>query len=205
MMRVVTCYRPGGDFNEQHVLMLRENVREVFGVDLEVMRDERWPGWWCKMAMFEEPGHFLYCDLDTIFLRPLVIVKSMAVPEQTPVVIRDFYKGEGIGSGLMKVTPEMCERVWFDWNFYGPTEIMQSFRGDQDFLQSCYSPEEYLYWQDVTPGEVCSFKIHCQEQPPETASVICYHGKPRIHETKWATSGASRWRKISGGHGYLAP
>lgn len=46
-------------------------------------------------------------------------------------------------------------------------------------------------WQDVTPGQVCSYKFHVQQtrQLPENARIVSCHGYPRPHQIK------DEWRK----------
>ena len=40
-------------------------------------------------------------------------------------------------------------------------------------------------WQDILPGMVVSYKAH-QLVERKAASVTCYHGQPKPHETGWA-------------------
>lgn len=38
------------------------------------------------------------------------------------------------------------------------------------------------FWQDLLPGQIASFKRHCQEGVPNGTRAIVFHGKPRPHE-----------------------
>lgn len=197
MIPIVTCYNEskpgwGKTYGERHVEALAKNVHDIFGQELEVIEDDRWPSWWCKMAMYEKPRDFLYVDLSSIF------VGIPTIPDRA-TVLRDFYRRGTIATGCMRVTPEMCFAVWGKWWGTGPGKVMQTFRGDQEFLDSFLTADDVDFWQDVAPGEICSYKVHCQDLPPESARVICYHGHPKIEKTGWATGGASMYRIIPEG------
>lgn len=38
------------------------------------------------------------------------------------------------------------------------------------------------YWQDLYPGQVVSYKVHCKDGPPKGARIVSFHGKPKLHE-----------------------
>lgn len=38
------------------------------------------------------------------------------------------------------------------------------------------------FWQRLLPGQIASYKRHCQEGVPDGTRVIVYHGRPRPHE-----------------------
>lgn len=38
------------------------------------------------------------------------------------------------------------------------------------------------FWQDLLPGQVVSYKWHCQKEIPEDARVVVFHGLPRPHD-----------------------
>lgn len=38
------------------------------------------------------------------------------------------------------------------------------------------------FWQDLMPGQIASFKRHCQDGIPHDTRILCFHGKPRPHE-----------------------
>jgi len=138
--------------------------------------DSRWPGWWTKMSLFELGVDFLYADLDTI------IIGNIPQPTQL-TMLRDFYRLKLAQSGFMFVTADAAEHAWREW-IKQPEEWMRRYRGDGEFLREIWSG--YRFWQDDYPGKVVSYKVHCKDGPPDDAAVICYHGKPRPHETGWS-------------------
>ncbi|NBB81547.1 MAG: hypothetical protein GVY36_19260 [Verrucomicrobia bacterium] len=162
----------------------REYVDRIEAQGVEVIRDERWPGWWSKMAALEQGGPFILCDLDTIF------VGQCPIPTEL-TMLRDFYRPQLAQSGLMYVTAYAADHAWREW-IKSPESVMGRYRGDGEFLRDIWSG--YRFWQDDYPGKVVSYKVHCQNETPKDAAVICYHGKPRPHETGWATDNACRYR-----------
>ena len=137
------------------------------------------------MAAFEHPGPFLLCDLDTIF------VGDVPQPREL-TLLRDFYRPQIAQTGLVYVTEDARRQAWEAW-IENPDRIMSKYRGDGEFLRDLWT--DYRFWQDDYPGKVVSFKVHCKFDTPKDASVICYHGKPRPHETGWAIRGAHLWTR----------
>lgn len=173
--------RSGGDFRPEHVQWLARQVPglvclsdvPVDGVRTIPLRHE-WPGWWAKMEMFGPSldGDVLMLDLDT------VVLDMPAMPDRT-TVLRDFYRPDLIGSGLMYVTAADRARVWEAFT-RDPGKAMASCTqfprwGDQGFLMDFLADAKR--WQDVAP--VMSYKVHCAKGLPDGAQVVCFHGKPR--------------------------
>lgn len=186
MLHRACVLRSGGDFRAEHVQWLAKQVPglvclsdvDVPGVKTIPLRTD-WPKWWAKLEMFGPSldGDVLMIDLDT------VVLDLPAMPDRT-TVLRDFYRHELIGSGLMFVTAEDRARVWEAFN-RDPARIMASCRkwprwGDQGFLMDHLAGAQR--WQDV--AGVYSYKAHCQGGLPGGAQVVCFHGKPRPWEVE---------------------
>ena len=167
-MLKLTAWYPNKDYNWEYVQRLK----------FKAIADPRWPGWWCKMALFELGVSFLYADLDT------VIVGDLPEPSRL-TMLRDFYRPKLAQSGFMYVTADAADVAWREW-IANPQKIMKRYRGDGEFLRDVWAGE-HAYWQDDFPGKVVSYKVHCQHGLPEGAAVVCYHGHPRPHQTKWAS------------------
>ena len=61
---------------------------------------------------------------------------------------------------------------------------MKGKRGDQAFIEDALTGSTQLrplFWQDLLPGQVVSYKNHIRgkEKFPARARVVCFHGKPR--------------------------
>lgn len=131
-------------------------------------------------------GDLLYFDLDTIIcgdLSDIARVRSLTV-------LSNFYDMKGIGSGMMFL-PESCrEPIWNEW-IKSPRAHMDEYRngGDQAFLSQFWK-DSADRWQDVLPGQVVSYKVHCKPHVhetahvPDNARVICFHGYPKPRDLK---------------------
>lgn len=143
-----------------------------------------WPGWWSKMELFRPDilGDLLYFDLDTVIVGSLQGLLGL----QQRAMLRDFYRDgvrrkEGLGSGLMFLPEHQRLCMWKHWWAARPETAMQRHRrgGDQEFLELYWRNPKTLRIQDEIPGQVVSWKVHCQNGVPPEAKVICMHGKPK--------------------------
>lgn len=151
-----------------------------------------WPGWWAKMELFApqhtDLGDILYFDLDTVIVGDLGNIQRVCREAQgTPVMLRDFYRQTGLGSGLMYLPVTEREIIWKEWSSSSATSVLRQYHGDQNFLEKFWS-ERAARWQDVLPGEVVSYKSHIVPNKgviPDNARVVCFHGPPRPWQTAW--------------------
>jgi hypothetical protein len=163
-------------------------LSDVMVRDVEVVAlTQRRPGWWAKMELFR-PRAFacgtrvLYVDLDTTLVGPLAGL--LARPESF-LAIADFYRrppaapARGIGSGLMMWTAGEQDDL-FTLFEADPDSIMRRYQsgGDQRFIEAMRT-DAVTFWQDVVPGQVVSYKVHCRPRVPDEARVVCFHGHPK--------------------------
>lgn len=177
-MTPVCVLRSGGEYEPEHVRWLARQVPGIVCLSDVPVPDVKvvplrhgWPGWWSKMELFGDAidGDLMFYDLDTVVLR------SLPTPDRT-TVLRDFYYGHRIGSGLMYIEQADKARVWDAWSA-DPDGHMRRCggRGDQQFLLPFLRDAQR--WQDIAP--VYSYKVHCRRGLPADAAVVCFHGKPR--------------------------
>lgn len=143
--------------------------------------EHHWPGWWSKMELFRPDlaGDFLYMDLDTVVRGPLddLFCGKLAL-------LRDFYRPDGLGSGLMYLPERDRGEIWREWT-QNPALWMAEcgFGGDQAFLERFWLARAARF-QDIAPGQVVSYKA----SPPaerRAARVVCFHGEPRPRDVNW--------------------
>lgn len=185
------------EFNESHVHALKKQVDKwapfstfecltdklIEGIDCKPLV-HNWPGWWSKMELFSPSmkGDFLFMDLDTVLVGSLEDIEGTS----KLTMLRDFYRDgvklkEGLGGGLMYLTEESRSDPWEYFSKH-PASYMRTYaRGEQHLLERYYMGHAER-WQDKLPGQVVSWKVHCQNGVPENARVICMHGKPRPWE-----------------------
>jgi uncharacterized Rossmann fold enzyme len=129
-------------------------------------------GWWAKLWLFHElKGPTLYLDLDTVITGPLEALEPGEF-----ACLRDFYRPDGLGSGVMLWNGDLS-KIWHDWNSSGRPAL---HGGDQEWIEQAHPHAHRL--QDVYPGLFASFKRDAMDGIPSGASVVCFHGQPRPHE-----------------------
>lgn len=203
-MRVVTVLQtralhalhPGSsEFTPGHVQALYKQIEKYSPfVEFECLTDlpkiegittrklrRGWPGWWAKMELFdpELKGDLLFMDLDTVIQGSLEDFE----PLSKLTLLRDFYRDgkklkEGLGSGLMFLPEKDRHQIWDEFMVNPRLTIRMNARGDQHFLETFWLNKAARF-QDVLPGQVVSWKVHCQNGVPADARVICFHGQPR--------------------------
>lgn len=138
---------------------------------IEIINSPGVKGWWNKLYLFEVfHQHTLFLDLDTILLGN---IDFLADYEGRFAMLRDFYRKDGFGSGLMAWNGDLSH-IWHDWNKAGRPELAG---GDQEWIERVEAPDA---WQALYPNRIKSFKADNQVTPE--APVICFHGYPKPHE-----------------------
>lgn len=140
-------------------------------------------GWWAKLALFRTvlTPPVLYLDLDTLILGNLDFVKDY---DGDFALLRDFYREDGFGSGVMLWTRPF-DYIWNEWLRHGTPDHPL---GDQGWMEMMVPDADCL--QDVFPGKFISYKVHCQEKVPEDARVLSFHGEPKnidFPDTHWVS------------------
>ncbi|MGM0927533.1 MAG: hypothetical protein ACQEXC_14095 [Pseudomonadota bacterium] len=189
MVTRLCVLRSGGEFGREHVQWLAGQVpglqclSDVWVKDVPAITQRyAWPGWFAKLELFRPdiPGDLLYLDLDTVVLGDLAPLIEAAAGRTT--LLSDFYRPAQPASGLMYIAEQDKTRVWDYW-MRDPAGHMARARttacwGDQGILRRALG-DGVQRWQDIAPGQVASYKVHCRQGPPPAARVVCFHGNPR--------------------------
>lgn len=158
-------------------------------------------GWWNKLYLFSEEvpieGRIFYIDLDTLITGNIDPIMSH---DGGFVVLRDFFTGiasgirtnDYVGSGLMSFEAHKYSHIWEKF-MENPASIIASIKPHGDQVWIMRQQPERLYWQDLFPNQVVSFKVHCRNQLPPDARIVCYHGKPSIPDSMLKTSRVHAW------------
>ena len=176
--------RTGGIYGPQHVQWLARQIPglvclsdiPVCGVPT-IELQYHWPGWWSKMELFGPliDDDILFFDLDTVIVGD---IGRLCVGKTT--ALRDFYYPDMFASGLMYIRQEDKRAVWMAWLKHPASNMARHRRlpslGDQGFLSTRLTADR---WQDVLPGQIVSYKVHCKDGVPPGAAVVCFHGKPK--------------------------
>ena len=144
-----------------------------------------WPGWWSKLELFRPDieGDLLFMDLDTSIVGNLSDIASV----DRLTLLRDFYRPNGLGSGLMFLPERDRAMIWREW-LKMPQGWMRLHKrgGDQAFLERFWLGKA-ARWQAIRPGQVVSYKADniALHGVPTGASVVCFHGRPRPWAVGW--------------------
>jgi hypothetical protein len=199
MLTVACVLKSGGIYDATWVERLRAGVKRYLpiehlfvclsDVDVPCERialDHGWPGWWSKVEVFNLPGPILFFDLDTAIVGDLTDIANTVKRADKLIALRDFYRGgNGLGSGVLGWSAaDRFQIRLFDQFAVAPEFWMRhcSGGGDQEYLERAIVVDERrpLRWQDVVPGQIVSYKVHCQGGIPAGARVVCLHGRPKF-------------------------
>ena len=197
-MKIVTVLKSGGIYKPEHVKTLHQQcLKYGFGSEFICISDDPtvpgyypmkhdWPTWWGKMEIFLIPGPVLYLDLDTIVIKDLTSLFK-EIKNHKFICLRDFYKDakmeRSVGSGVMAWNGDMS--FIYKEFLKDPEKNMAEcttprWWGDQGFIEKCVSGQ--VYWQDIAPRKIVSWKVHCKHEIPGDAHIIAFHGKPKPWE-----------------------
>jgi len=204
MLAIGTVLKTGGEFNWSQAAILRDsvarNMPRTIPYKFRVLTNDReasdpvkleynLPGWWSKMELFrpevrESWGDTLYFDLDTAIVGGLGDIATVCNARPNFTVLRDFYRSNGYGSGMMFIPAKLTE-PWAKFDVEIIPEYASANLGDQQFLEKFPA----VRWQDLVPRQIHSFKPAAFPGAtlggkPKDARVVCFHGKPRPWETK---------------------
>lgn len=194
---VVLVYKTGGEFTREYVYRLVESIDNQVVVltdddqldhDLIVPLRHDLPGWWSKLELFGlSPKYkYVYFDLDTVVKGD---IDELANLDHRFTMLKGLSGTNRPASGVMAWHGDysyLLDEVLKDrsiMDLYTPSKGGKL--GDQVYI------EEYLgftpdYFQDMLPDDyITSYKLSTLEQKQRSA-VVCYHGRPRPHETNWA-------------------
>jgi len=187
----VVCVKAKPRYDHQYVNKLYKAVRQHLSIPLRFFcltddvsglkcRTKNLPhqlhDWWGKLYLFNLyfEGKVLYLDLDTLITGPLDFVNDY---EGDFAILRDFYRPEGYGSGVMLWNGGKQPRhVWDNW-FANP--VIHPL-GDQGWIEEQVKDADRL--QDIFPGKIVSYKVDCANGLPEGAAICAFHGLPKPHE-----------------------
>jgi lipopolysaccharide biosynthesis glycosyltransferase len=200
-VKIVTVLKTSNDYKKEYVdLLYNQCEKYAPNADFICISDDTsvpgymkmehdWPRWWPKMEIFKIQGPVLYLDLDTIIVADLTDIFSEASRHEF-VGIRDFYKDHRmqrtLGSGIMFWSGDM--RYLYEEFLKDPQKNMDECNtsrwwGDQGFIEKTIK-NKTVYWQDITPKKIVSWKVHCKAGIPKEAHIIAFHGTPKPWEIK---------------------
>jgi ADP-heptose:LPS heptosyltransferase/SAM-dependent methyltransferase len=207
---VVCVLKSGGDFDESYVVRMRNmlernltvpfkfvcftDLHKIDGCNtVKLVSDV--PGWWPKVEVFRSDNidsqRVVYFDLDTVILDNIDDLLDLDGDFYglTPWNRANRRKGY-FASGIMAWRNGIADCIWSRFT----KKVPQDYHGDQAYMSNILARNhiEYESIQSVVPG-IYSYKRECRNGLPAGARIICFHGRPRLHEMteKWVTEA---WR-----------
>lgn len=176
----------------------------VKGTNIHPLPFDNLEGWWNKLYLFSNDmpipkgEKIVFFDLDTIVTNNIDTI--LTVNANRLIALRDFFTGiaqsvvgdNNMGSGFMAWTHGQYSAVW-DQFIKNPAKVIKSVHphGDQRWIQIVAT--DRVYWQDIFPDRVVSFKVHCRNGLPPKAAVVCYHGIPSIPDSITTKTKTFKW------------
>lgn len=161
-------------------------------------------GWWQKLALFKPgmlpDGPALFFDLDTIILGDLAPLADWCTSDTRRgefAMLSDLYTPERPASGVMAFTAGgwAPNTIWARYLADHPAGGSPRHRyGDGGYIGDVLTAAGQMpvRLQDIVPG-IASWKVMQRRYGcvRDDTRVLCFHGKPRPHETHiWDTQPA---------------
>lgn len=112
-------------------------------------------------------GRVLAIDLDAVITGSL---DDIAAYDGPFAVVRDFNR------------PKWTDGFMRSFEAGSRPDLYHGARGKREIPHFRENLGPCDYWQDMLPGQVVSYKVHCREGLPEDARIVSFHGKPNPHE-----------------------
>lgn len=182
---ILAVYKSGGGYKSEYVERLKKQCAKYApGVPFFCLDDDflqhGWPGWWSKMEIFKQPGPVLYIDLSSTIhgrLDPLL----KAAEEYDFIVNRDPNPRQRfVQSCVMAWSGDMhwlYELFHANADKYIAEYNTARWWGDQGFIEA--NVENRVYWQDILPNAVASYKKHWLKKKIKDPVIVNYHGNPK--------------------------
>lgn len=195
-MKIVTVLRSGSIYTPKHVEVLHKQctqyapsaefvcISDTTEVPGYFPMKHNWPKWWGKIETFSIKGPVLYIDLDTTIVKNIDNILDVCKNNEF-ISLKDFYPGMGrtVASGVMGWNNDMS--YLYEIFLQNPEKHIADnstnrWWGDQGFIER--HVKNPVFWQDLVPNNIVSWKVHCRKAIPSSASIIAFHGSPKPWE-----------------------
>ena len=150
------------------------------------------PGWWQKVGLFKPgfaPGLNVFLDLDVVVVGSLDGLIADHAWSQLSMPANFPKSGHGGWQSSMMIWSGTASEIIY--SEFLP-KYMRLFHGDQEWISEIAAP----IIKTIPVGQVVSYKYDCLDGVPESAKVVCFHGKPDPHEVDVAWV-RENWRRES--------
>lgn len=199
---IVCVLKSGGDYTVDYVVKLKNMVDRNtivphkficltdMRIDVNICENIELiygqPRWWSKVELFRSglinAKHIIYFDLDTVILKNIDDILNSDHSFSALCPWNEKNRRDGLcASGMMAWKNDNTFSFLFDQ--FEPSSIENYSRGDQEYISETLKNNRRIpeFFQDLFSG-IYSYKRNCKEQLPEDARIVCFHGKPRLHD-----------------------
>lgn len=203
-MAIVCVLKSGGDYDIDYVIKLKNMIDKnttlpykfVCLTDMNIDKNicksiklvQGYPGWWSKVELFRagliDAKRIIYFDLDTIILKNIDDLLNFPYNFFALYPWNKKNRRDGLcASGMMAWKNDNSFSSIFDQ--FDIKKIDKYSKGDQEYISKCLKKngKEVKFFQNLFSG-IYSYKRNCKNGLHEDARIICFHGKPRLHEIK---------------------
>lgn len=212
MLTVASVLKSGGIYDDLWVARLQAMVAKHLPIEHRfvcltdcwvpcerIPLEHNWHGWWSKLELFKVRGPVLFFDLDTAIVGDLSDIAAHAVNARF-TMLRDFYAPDHCGSGVMAWGGDPPAGLYtsFALNPEGAMRKKRARMGDQAFIEETYGKDKIERWQDVVPGQIVSYKVHCNYMgAPDNARVVALHGRPKFRDMPFGDPVRMAWEQAA--------
>lgn len=185
-MKIVTLLKSGGEYTKEHVEMLRaqvmrHNPEAEFVCVRDADLDHGWEGWWSKIEVLRMQGPLLFLDLDTVVVGDMSSVFDI-VKENKFAILRDVSRGKynklAMQSSVMGWGGDVS--LLYDIFRIDPEKYIKKYHGDQNFIEDHMATDKTVFFQDVIPNKLQSFKADVRGRGTHPdCKIVFFHGQPR--------------------------
>ena len=171
--------RQGDKFSPAYTCALKAMVPGVVVLGDDLPLKSGLTGWWAKLEIFAPwYANLRPCvlfDLDTYILDETVLGEFNELQDHL-WLLNDFNRPHMPESGII-YAPSDADEIWAK-----VPQAKANHRGDGPFLGTF--PHKRL---NARIDGICSYKVDQLYESPKKARIVCFHGKPKPHETSgWA-------------------
>lgn len=143
---------------------------------------------WNKMYLFHPDnglsGNVLFLDLDVLITSN---IDDFLQPRENFTIMSNyiFTNNNPQEKGILNSSMYLFDhaKMTYMWDvFVKNMADVGKLKGDQWFLSKHLDHSKVDIFQELFPGKLKSYKLHCYENGPDGTSIIHFHGPPRPHE-----------------------
>lgn len=194
----VCCVFWGNKFTSDYVYNLKKAVeknstvpfdfvcysdRVLEGIDCKLLAPGL-SGWWNKLQLFkgDMKGRVVYFDLDTLITGNIDWLLQydgsfLGIEDLGAINAHQPHLKGKLQSGVLAWRSEYMNWIYLEFMLQ-KDEIVSKFRGDGEYLDSIIKHRDLL--QDLFPKQLKSYKYEVYPDNIDSASIICFHGRPSI-------------------------